>query len=220
MKDHLDPDAPCGRGKRMRVLPSCSVYTMATQQQMMEAARWAVFDVRLPQHLIDEGIQEIMFAFARHRISPTTTVQDLGKLMRTTAKRWALDIKRKLAYPVRLNPDDFFSADARAGAKTADSEIDPSVPLFHDGDEDGDLEWDFEDSMVDEEVNYADLPAGHVAAIDRVWDQLKVPEQRFFRHVLAGHSFARAGELERVSFGTAKSHYNNIVSLLNKSLES
>ncbi|QHS09112.1 hypothetical protein [Sinimarinibacterium sp. NLF-5-8] len=205
----------------MTRLPTHSLWTLSTPEQRLIAARWAVADVRLPGHLVDEGIQEIMFAFTRHRASPQTSERDLGRLMRTTAKRWAIDIKRKLAYPVRLNPDDFWNPDARGAAEEADIDFDPAILQQSEADDGAEQVQDGFEHCIDpqsEQADYRQLPASAVYAIEQVWDQLKPAQQDFFSHMLAGHSVHRAGELEKVSLVTARAYHKIIAAKLEEAL--
>lgn len=211
-----DDDQPCGRGRRMQRLPTHSVWTESNPKQMKEIARWAIRSVRLPQSLVDEAEQVIMFAFARHRVPKGIDLSN-GSLMRTTAKRWAIDVKRKMGYPVKLSSDAFFSQEAREKARTSDSELDPSILLYGEGDDDDQLHWEF-DAAPNDDAEYGNLDEIKVRAIDEIWFDLKPTEQGILRHVIAGRSFARAGELERISLGTAKAHHNKIEKKINKKL--
>lgn len=205
----------------MRVLPEFSLHQRMSRGEIDQVARWATKTVRLPPHLEDEAMQEIEWALRRHRISPETKQSDIGKLARTTAKRWALDVKRKLAYPVTLRDKDFFDKEARDACVRSDDEF-LNSDMYHQDHVEGSQQLNGidPDAVPNDDIQWSEIPDYLKKVIDDIWWELKPGVANFFRHVLAGESVERASQLECIAIGTGQGHYRTVMQTAQARLES
>lgn len=217
-----------GRGTPLRELPKHSVYTLlagpldakgkpipAKSQAEAEARRrgyeklkhialWAISSVRVPG-CEDDAMQAVMFAFTRHAIPPNTKMRDVLKAACTTAKRWTIEEKRLVGFPVILDRKDFFDKAARDSCLRTDADIgldeDAADELRH---------IDFVDTLdgVEETdlIDWTNIPPHMRTAINKAWRQVDVRVTKVMRHVLMGEPLSRAAELEAVAYQTAVSH--------------
>lgn len=217
-----------GRGTRLTSVPKHSVFTVmcgvtgddgrpvkpVSQAEAEERRRnfeklrgiaiWAVRHVRT-DGIEEDAIQAIMFAFARHAIPPGMKKRDVLKMAKTTAKRWALEEKRILHFPMVLDRKDHFDKKVREACLRADTDLgldeDAADSLRHD-----DFVDELEATGEGEGIDWNNIPPEMEKAINLAWREVHPRVTKVMRHMLMGESIARAAELEAVAYQTAVTH--------------
>lgn len=217
-----------GRGTRLRSVPTHSVFTVmcgllgpdgktipAKSEAEVEERRrgfeklrgiaiWAVRHVRT-DGLEDDALQAIMFAFSRHAVPPGMKKRDVLKMAKTTAKRWALEEKRILHFPMVLDRKDHFDKTVRDSCLRADTDLGLDEDAA-DAQRHTDFVDDLEPSEDGEGIDWTNIPPEMTQAINQAWREVHPRVTKVMRHMLMGESIARAAELEAVAYQTAVTH--------------
>lgn len=217
-----------GRGTRLTSVPVYSVYTVmcgllgpngkeipakseaekaerrSGREKLLGIARWACRHVRT-DGFDDDAVQAVMFAFTRHAVPAGTKRRDVLKMAKTTAKRWALEEKRMLHYPMVLDRKDHFDKSVRETCLRTDTDLGLDEDAA-DGGRHGDFVETIEDGEEGDGIDWTNIPKDMQAAINQAWREVHPRVTKVIRHLLMGESIARAAELEAVAYQTAVTH--------------